>query len=127
MPQTKVYSPIQAALGAFLGGPIASTVFINQNYRAVNNESAQSQSLIIGSLIVLAFILIVPFLPENFPGIIIAIATILATRLIVEKKQFTKEAIEQNDKLTFHSNWRVFGIGLASLIIMVQCRSFKRT
>ena len=41
----------------------------------------------------------------------------MATRLIVEKKQFTKEKIEECEQLTFHSNWLVFGIGVLSLLL----------
>lgn len=42
MSKTKVFSPIQAAAGSFLGGPLASTIFISQNFSALN-ESEKNQ------------------------------------------------------------------------------------
>lgn len=118
MSEDKMYSPVQAALGAFLGGPIASTYFISKNYDTMNNDNASKQSLVIGSIIVFALLGILPFLPDNFPNLVIPIMTIVATRLIIEKNQLTKEKIEEDDTLSFHSNWLVFGIGLASLFVM---------
>lgn len=117
MSQTKVFSPIQAAAGSFLGGPLASTIFISQNFSALNESEKKSTTLIAGAIIIFALIVISLNLPDNFPGFIFTIATIVATRLMVEKKQFTKEKIEESEQLTFHSNWLVFGIGVLSLLL----------
>lgn len=119
MSENKFYSPAQAAMGAFLGGPLASTYFIHQNFKTMNDENGQSQSLMIGLLCSLLMLAILPFLPDNFPSIIIPVITIVSTRLVVEKRQFTKEKIETTDELSFHSNWRVFGVGMASLLLML--------
>ncbi len=117
MSQTKVFSPIQAAAGSFLGGPLASTILISQNFSALNEPEKKSSTLIAGAIIIIALITVSLNLPDNFPGIIFTIATIITTRLIVEKKQFTKEKIEECEQLTFHSNWLVFGIGVLSLLL----------
>lgn len=117
MSQSKVFSPVQAAVGAFLGGPLASTIFISQNFSALNEPEKKSTTLIAGTIIIIALIAVSLNLPENFPGLIFTIATIITTRLIVEKKQFTKETIEESEQLTFHSNWLVFGIGMLSLLL----------
>lgn len=117
MSQSKVFSPVQAAVGAFLGGPLASTIFISQNFSALNEPEKKSTTLIAGAIIIIALIAVSLNLPENFPGLIFTIATIVATRLIVEKKQFTKEKIDESEQLTFHSNWLVFGIGMLSLLL----------
>lgn len=50
---------------------------------------------------------------------VIPIITIVFTRFIIEKHQFTKEKIATTEELSFHSNWRVFGVGMASLLIML--------
>jgi len=118
MSQTKVYSPIQAALGSFLGGPLASTIFISQNFSSMDQPQSKTNALLIGLLLTVGLVALSLNLPENFPGIIFSVATIVLTRLIVEKQQFTKEAIEESEELTFHSNWLVFGIGVLSLALM---------
>jgi hypothetical protein len=32
---------------------------------------------------------------------------------VVERRQFTKQAIEASEALAFHSNWRVVGLSVA--------------
>lgn len=70
---------------------------------------------IIGTIIVLAMIGALPFLPAKFPNMAIPIVSTVATRFAVEKNQFTKQAIASSEFLTFESNWRVIGVGLACL------------
>lgn len=119
MSASKVYSPAQASLGAFLGGPIASIFFIKQNFVVLNDEESVKKTNRYGALIIVFLIAILPFLPENFPNMIIPIITIISTRLLVAKFQFTKEVISNNDDLDFHSNWRVFFVSLISLVIFM--------
>lgn len=119
MSKTKVFSPIQAAAGSFLGGPLASTIFISQNFGSMEKSQKKTNALLIGLLLTAGLVVLSLTLPENFPGIIFTISTIIITRLIVEKQQYTKEAIEENEELAFHSNWLVFGIGMLSLILMI--------
>jgi len=77
MSKNKVYSPTQGALGAFLGGSLASLYFIKQNYSALNNDEAISKTLLFGGILVFAVLAVLPFLPEDFPNMAIPIATIL--------------------------------------------------
>jgi hypothetical protein len=121
----KVFSPTQAAAGAFLGGPMAAVYFIKQNFGALENTDLVKKTYILGTVIVALLVLVLPFLPESFPNMAIPIATIISTRLLVENLQFKKEDISNNENLDFHSNWRVFFIGLISLVIfMVIAISF---
>jgi hypothetical protein len=119
MSGSKVYSPVQASLGAFLGGPIASVFFIKQNFVVLNDDEAVKKTNRYGALVITFFISILPFLPENFPNMIIPIITIISTRLLVEKFQFTKKVISNNDDLDFHSNWRVLFVSLISLVVFM--------
>ncbi len=113
----KVYSPTQAAIGTFIGGPLASLIFIKQNYKALKNHEAERKTLLIGGLSCLVVLAALPFLPEKFPNMVIPIITIAITRAWVEQKQFTKAAIEASEELDFHSNWNVAGISLTCLAI----------
>jgi len=108
-----VYSPTQAALGAVIGGPLASVMFIKNNFRVLGNAEGERKTLMYGALVLMVLLGAAPFLPEKFPNMAIPLATVIATRFIVEKHQFTKQSIIESGYLTFHSNWRVAGIGLA--------------
>ena len=111
-----VYSPAQAAFGSFLGGPLASVVFLRRNFQALGNYGAEKKTVLFGAIILLALIGILPFLPDKFPKMAIPIATIVVTRIIVEKNQFTKQSIVESDSLAFKSNWRVLWVSLLCLV-----------
>ena len=114
-----VYSPTQSALGAFLGGPLAAIVFIRHNFKALRNAEAEKNTVLWGGAILLGLILLLSVLPAEFPNMVVPLITVLVTRMVVEKYQFTKQAITASESLTFHSNWRVFLVGLASLVAML--------
>ena len=117
MSESKVYSPIQAAMGALLGGPIASVYFIKNNFSVLGDNESVKKSNFYGSLAIVILLAILPFLPENFPNMVITIITVVSTRLSIEKLQFKKEDISNNELLDFQSNWRVFFVGLISFVI----------
>lgn len=117
MPGSKVYSPTQAAMGALLGGPIASVYFITKNFSVLGDDKLVKQSSFYGSLVIIIVLAILPFLPENFPNMVIPIITVVSTRALIEKLQFKKEDISNNEHLDFQSNWRVFFAGLISMAI----------
>ncbi|MGO4894753.1 hypothetical protein [Flavobacterium sp. W21_SRS_FM6] len=119
MEGNKVYSPTQAALGALLGGPIASAYFIKQNFFALKDDESIKKTNLFGSLAIAFVLAILPFLPENFPNMVIPIITIVSTRLLIETFQFKKEDISNSEDLDFQSNWKVFFVGLISLIIFM--------
>lgn len=116
MEKTKFYSPIQAATGS-LFGPLAAVYFINNNFEAMNKKEASKKTILFGSIITILLILISLYLPDNFPSIALTIPIIFTTKFIVEKYQYTKEAITENENLEFHSEWRLFFISLACLAI----------
>lgn len=119
MNKQAVYSPTQAALGSFLGGPLASVIFIKHNYRVLGNSEAEKKTLLYGAVLLAALIGLLPFLPDRFPNMAIPIATIFATRAIIEKYQFTKRAIADSSSLTFQSNWRVVWLSLSCLVLFL--------
>lgn len=117
MSERKVYSPLQAAMGTFLGGPLASVYFIKKNFTATSNYEGSSKTLTYGGALLVALLCILPFIPEDFPTLPIPLLFVFLTKVLIEKFQFDKDTIEKDHTLTFHSNWRVFFIGLASLIV----------
>ncbi|MEZ9369478.1 hypothetical protein AB4140_11720 [Shewanella sp. 10N.286.51.B2] len=117
-----VYSPTQAALGSLLGGPFASLYFLKTNFEVLKSEKSKKNTIALGSIIIFSLLLILPFLPDNFPNTVIPILTVTITKALVEKLQFTKEDIEISEGLKYQSNWGVLWtsiIGLVWLLIAV--------
>ena len=87
-----LFSKAQVSLATFLGAPIAGALLMRMNYKALGHAKAAQQSLIVGTvgtafLLVLAF-----FLPDNFPNLVLPIASIFAVR------QWYKQAQEATFK-----------------------------
>jgi hypothetical protein len=114
---TRMYSPTQAALGAFLGGPVGLTYFLWANFRTLANEEAARWTLAAGAALMTVLVVLSPMLPERMPGWPITLVYVLTARFVAEKMQLTKEAIASSSQYTFHSGWRVFGIGLLCLLV----------
>ncbi|KLV01731.1 hypothetical protein C9I90_04395 [Photobacterium aphoticum] len=102
-----------------MGGPLASVYFIKQNFSATNNHEGSSKTLTYGGALLVALLCILPFIPEDFPTLPIPLLFVFLTKVLVEKYQFDKDAIEKDHTLTYHSNWRVFFIGVVSLIVFM--------
>lgn len=71
---TRLYSPGQIALAAFLGSPLAGFWFFATNYRELGNRRAANQCLIWGTIGTLALFAIPFALPEAFPKSVIPAA-----------------------------------------------------
>lgn len=111
----EVYSPTQVALGT-LGGPVGLVYFLWSNFVALGNHRAAKKTLLIGSALIVVLIAATPFIPERVPSTTYALVYLIIGRYVAEKHQMTKAAILASENHTFHSNWRVFGFGLVSLI-----------
>ncbi|PKG76213.1 hypothetical protein CXF86_04720 [Shewanella sp. GutCb] len=114
-----VYSPTQAALGAFLGGPFASLYFLKTNFEVLKSEKSKKNTIALGSIIIFSLLLILPFLPDNFPNIVIPLLTVTITKALVEKFQFTKEDIEISEGLKYQSNWGVLWTSIICLVLLL--------
>jgi hypothetical protein len=115
----KVYSPAQVAMGAFLGGPIAMVYVLKKNFEVLENNAAAKKTLILGSIFVLSLVLLLPFLPDNFPNYALPFAYCITARMIANKYQLTKSAIAQSPRFTFQSNWKVFGMAVGFLAVFM--------
>lgn len=117
MEQERVYSPKQAAVGAFIGGPLVSVLFIKRNFKALGNPAGESKTLLYGIAVMLALLGILPFLPTSFPRMLIPLATMLVTWIVIEKYQFKKQDITNSSVFVFQSNWRVLWVSLACMVL----------
>ena len=117
---TRLYSPLQVAGGALLGGPAGLVYFLWANFRALANEQAARWTLAGGAALFVVLVAILPVLPDRFPSWPITLAYMVAGRFLAEKLQLTKQAIEYSADYGFQSNWRVAGLGLACLVVSLM-------
>ena len=111
-----LYSPTQAAAGAFLGGPVGLVYFLRENFMALGNEEFAKNTLIYGVLLLIGLAILIPLVPEDIPSLPFTIAYVIAARYIAEKCQVTKQGIIDAPEYEFHSNWRVAGLGLLCMV-----------
>ncbi len=111
----RLYSPTQVACGT-IGGPVGLIYFLWANFSSLGNSSGARKTLAYGALLILAIPAILPFLPDNLPNSPVTLAYILVARGVATRYQMTKQAIADSLRYDFHSNWRVFGIGMLCLV-----------
>lgn len=112
-----LYSPTQVALGAFLGGPMGVVYFLHANFRTLGEQALATRTWRWGAAFMIAWVAIVPLLPERFPSTPLTIAYVIVARQVSEKHQMTKQAIADSPFYAFHSNWRVFGLSLLCFLV----------
>ena len=117
MEAKKVLSPAQIAGGSFWGGPIATVYYLRKNYLATGNKELAQKALLYGTLFIIFMLGLIPFLPEKFPSIALHLAYCLAARQIAKTTQLKKEQIEGSEEYTFESNWKIFGVGILTMLI----------
>lgn len=105
---TKLYTPRQVIIGTFLGGPVAATYFIKQNYDAVSDASLSSKTIAIGGIFSLALLLVLPFIPEWVPGVAVYMPYFVFVAIFANKKLLSKDAIINSDEYEPQSSIKTF-------------------
>ena len=117
MIKTKIYSPKQIYISAFLGGPIAMVFVLKKNFDVLGNKADSKKTIIWGSIFNILLFLSLPFLSKNhFPHIILPIIYSVVATQIAEKYQMSKQSILDSQQYGFQSNWNVFGMSIGFLI-----------
>ncbi|MFK2892874.1 hypothetical protein [Dyella flagellata] len=114
-----LYSPMQAAMGAFLGGPVGLIYFLRHNFTALGNKFAARMCLIAGALLIVALVIVLPLLPGKFPSTPLTVAYVVIARYIATNYQASKQTIAESTRYIFKSNWNVLGAGLLCLLVSV--------
>lgn len=121
----KIYTPLQIGLGSFFGGPFAMTYFLWQNFKTLDNQNGAQYTLAGGILFNIGLLLFLPMLPASIPpmvaNIVIPFIYSLTALSIAATWQLRRDAIEHSIHYGFQSNWRVFLISIALLIIWLGC------
>lgn len=117
---SKMFSPVQAGVAAFLGGPLAATYVIRQNFLALGKADRARKTLSWGLLLSVLLVLLLPFIPEKFPNIALSVVYLVTTNQVVRNYQLTKNQIVESGRYSFRSNWVVLlVIVLAILLLLV--------
>lgn len=117
MQKAKIYSPKQVMLSTFLGGPLAMMFTLKKNFDSLGNKTGSKQTILWGSVFIILFFVVLPFISKNLPAILFSVAQIFAVRAIVKKYQLSKQAILDDPNYEFQSNWNVVGVSILSLIL----------
>jgi MFS superfamily sulfate permease-like transporter len=112
----RLYSPLQAASGSLLGGPVAVVYFLRANFLALGMPSEARATLVLGIGALLALLVVLPLLPDRLPSSAITIVYFFFSKVTVEQRQMTRQEIVDSPEHDFHSNGRVVALGLACLI-----------
>lgn len=115
---TKLYSPRQATLASFIGGPFAAVYILRENFTALEQPARSRAALLWGGGFILALFAILPFLPAEFPNLVLPIAYSVTVGELVKIYQLSKDKIQQSDVYQFQSNWRVAGVSVAALVLL---------
>lgn len=113
----KVYSPVQIWMGTFIGGPFAAMYFLKSNFDILGKPLLSKITIQIGLAASILLLLVLPFLPENFPNNIIPIIYFVPVVMVVKQHQLTKKEISESPEYDFHSSWQVFGISLGLMLV----------
>ena len=119
VPEYKLYSVKQVYWGTFLGGPLAGGFMIAENFNRLGDKVKSRNTWAITILTTVLIFGLIIFIKQasNFPGYIIPLGYLIATRYMVQK--FQGEAIDAHlqDEGELYNNWRTLWIGLIGLVI----------
>ena len=115
---SRLYSPKQVSLAAFLGSPVAACWCLARNYRQLGNLGSAQKWLIWGGGGSFVFLVIVCMIPgaQQFPHIIIPLAYSLAFQEVAKRIQGDAVAQHISTGGRLASWWLVVGISLLFLI-----------
>lgn len=116
---TRMYSPLQAGLAAFFGGPLAATYVLRNNFLALEHAERAGRTLTYGLLLSLLVVLVLPFIPDGVPDVASSVIYAVVTGQVVGKYQLSKVQISESDRYTFQSNWRVFAVIILAALLLI--------
>ena len=114
-----LYTPRQVIIGTFFGGPVAATYFIKQNYDAVFDSSLSSKTLTIGGTFSLALLLVIPFIPEWVPGVVVYMPYFVFVAIFANKHLLSKDMIINSDEYVPQSSIKVLLLAILFMIFFM--------
>src|SRR5690606_34348335 len=106
----------QECVGSYWGGPVYAVYSVGKNFIALAQVERASKDLAYGSFFIAFLLVLLVFIPGDNTNITIPIIYSAAGKLLVEKFQLNKAAINESADFVFESNWKIFGLGFLFLI-----------
>lgn len=116
---SSIYSPNQVLAAAFLGGPFAAIYALKQNFDALGVPFASQMVIRWGVAAVVILLSVIPFLPQNFPQIIIPLVYSFTARSISLQFQMTREQIAESTEHDFVPLSRLIMHSLLAMLVFM--------
>jgi hypothetical protein len=117
----KIFTANNIWTGTMIGGPLAGGYYLYKNFKAFddNDWSIAIFTLLVSIVFTIALVIIIPFLPENLPGILIPLlyTGIVHFIVVLTQEKNIKKHISENGKL--HGWIKTIVISLICLAITI--------
>lgn len=117
--KTTLYSPNQVLAAAFIGGPLITLYALKQNFDVLGNLTGSQSVVRWGVAAVVLMLSVLPFLPQDFPQMVLPLAYSLVARAVAEKWQLTREQIADDERYDFIPTGRLIGQSLIGLLVFL--------
>ena len=111
-----VYSPTQAAVGTFFGGPLSSVYFLFSNFKAMRKGRAALLTAAVGFLFSALLPPLIIYKSDKVPSYAIPVICLLTVKGVMNGWQMKKADILASNAYGFRSNWSVVLAALASCV-----------
>jgi hypothetical protein len=120
-PEGKVYSKNQITLATFLGGPLAATYMIAENYKTFGDKGNAQKTWIYGILATILLFATLFFIPESskIPAQIFPIVYIVMINVFVQRYQLSKIIAHSNAKGAYFSWLRTVFVAVIGLVVVL--------
>ena len=119
----KLFTQKGISIATFFGGPLAAGYLIRENFRSLGKEREALIAIILGILLTAVIFVPLYMLPEEIidkiPNQLIPAIYTLMIYGIVELVQGKDLKKHQEQERQFESNWKVTGIGLLWMLVLV--------
>jgi len=111
VPTYEMYSPGQATLAAFLGGPVSGAWLLSRNYKRLRQPGHARAALIAGIVATIALLAVAYLVPENFPNAPFAIVGVVLVHHFAKHYQGSAFEDHQRTGGKRASSWKAVGVG----------------
>lgn len=121
----RVFNLKAVTVATFIGGPLATTILLTKNYKALGEEENARKTLYVGMAITLLIFILLFAVPEQtlnkIPSIIFPGVYTLVGSLLYNKLQYKKIKLYLEKTSSKASVWQTFGYGMLAMIITLVC------
>ena len=114
-----LYSPNQVLATSVLGGPLAAIFALKSNFDALGNQEGANLVIRWGIAFVVAMLCLLPFLPQDFPQMVLPLAYSFAARGICEALQLSREQIAGDERYEFIPTNRLVTHSLSAMLVFL--------